>query len=347
MKLLITGGAGFIGCNAAARFIDQGHQVTIFDNLSRPGGKANLKWLQGQGRFKFVRGDLRKRTQVDAVVGRAKDLNAVLHFGGQVAVTTSIRDPREDFEINALGTFNVLEALRQRNAGRKAKTALLYASTNKVYGGMERIKVVLKKGRYQYRDFPQGIPEDYGLDFHSPYGCSKGAADQYVHDYGRIYGFPTVVFRQSCIYGYRQFGVEDQGWVAWFTIAAELGKTITLYGNGRQVRDVLFIDDLVDAYQLALRRIKQVAGGVYNIGGGSRNQLALLELLALLEKLGGKKVARHLGPWRPGDQPVFVCDIAKARRELGWQPKVGVVAGVKKLQIWVRENKNLFTGIGL
>ena len=342
MKLLITGGAGFIGCNAAARFIQGGHQVTVFDDLSRPGGKANLRWLQEQGRFKFLRGDIRKAAAVKKAVSGIKGLTAVLHFAGQVAVTSSVTDPRHDFEVNALGTFNVLEALREKNARSSPKAALLYASTNKVYGGMERINVVLRKGRYQYRDFPRGIPESYGLDFHSPYGCSKGAADQYVHDYGRIYKFPTVVFRQSCIYGYRQFGVEDQGWVAWFTIAAELGKPITVYGNGRQVRDVLFIDDLVDAYALALMRIKKAAGGVYNIGGGHQHQLSLLELLEQLEELTGRKVAKRFGPWRPGDQPVFVCDTAKARRELGWKPKVGIKEGVRKLHAWVRENRGLF-----
>jgi CDP-paratose 2-epimerase len=343
VKLLITGGAGFIGCNAAARFLRLGHQVTVFDNLSRPGGAANLKWLQGQGKLRFVRGDLRQRAQVDKAVAGVKGLTAILHFGGQVAVTTSVKDPRQDFEINALGTFNVLEALRQKNAKQRVKAAMLYASTNKVYGGMERVRVGLKNGRYQYKDYPKGIPEAYGLDFHSPYGCSKGAADQYVHDYGRIYGFPTVVFRQSCIYGYRQFGVEDQGWVAWFTIAAELGKPITLYGNGRQVRDVLFIDDLIDAYALALRKIKKVAGGIYNIGGGHRQQLSLLDLLALLERQTGKKIRTSFGPWRPGDQPVFVCDISKAQRELGWKPKVSVGAGVAKLHAWVQANRQLFT----
>jgi CDP-paratose 2-epimerase len=348
MKLLVTGGAGFIGCNAAARFLGAGHSVTVFDDLSRPGGAANLRWLKSHGAFKLVRGDIRSRAQVQRALKGVKGLSAVLHFAGQVAVTSSVRDPRHDFEVNALGTFNVLEALRLANQARRgaAKAALIYASTNKVYGGMSGIKVQLRQGRYQYRDYPQGIPEAYGLDFHSPYGCSKGAADQYVHDYGRIYGFPTVVFRQSCIYGYRQFGVEDQGWVAWFTIAAELGLPITLYGNGRQVRDVLFIDDLVDAYALALKRIKKAAGGVYNIGGGQRHQLSLLELCRQLEGLTGRRLVKRFGPWRPGDQPVFVCDISKARRELGWKPKVGVTEGVGKLHAWVRENRALFARAG-
>jgi CDP-paratose 2-epimerase len=346
MTVLITGGAGFIGCNAAARFIRQGHQVTVFDNLSRPGTPNNLKWLATVGRFKFVKGDVRNAKAIAAAVRGVKGLDAVLHYAGQVAVTTSVRDPREDFDINALGTFNVLEAVRLAQPQGKAKSgkkiALLYSSTNKVYGGMEDIKVVLRKGRYQYKDLPKGIPEDRLLDFHSPYGCSKGAADQYVRDYGRIYGFPTVVFRQSCIYGYRQFGVEDQGWVAWFTIAAELGKPITLYGNGRQVRDVLFIDDLIDAYQMALKNIKKCAGQVYNIGGGHRNQMSLLELLAHLEGLAGRKIKTSFADWRPGDQPVFVCDIAKAKRDFGWSPKVSVKQGVTKLHGWVAANRDLF-----
>ncbi|MGH7442614.1 MAG: SDR family NAD(P)-dependent oxidoreductase, partial [bacterium] len=310
MKVLITGGAGFIGCNAAARFMTQGHAVTVYDNLSRPGTLENLKWLRSKGSLAFVRGDVRDAGRIAGTVGGIKGLGAVLHYAGQVAVTTSVTDPREDFEINALGTFNVLEAVRRAQPkGASKKIALLYSSTNKVYGGMEDIKVVKRDGRYQYRDLPRGIPEGRLLDFHSPYGCSKGAADQYVRDYGRIYGFPTVVFRQSCIYGYRQFGVEDQGWVAWFTIAAELGKPITLYGDGMQVRDVLFIDDLVDAYQAALKNLKRCAGQVYNIGGGSGNQLSLLELLELLRGLTGRPIRTSFGPWRPGDQPVFVGDI--------------------------------------
>jgi CDP-paratose 2-epimerase len=343
MKVFITGGAGFIGCNAASRFLKQGHAVTVFDNLSRPGTPANLKWLQGQGRLKFIKGDVRDPKAVHRALLSVKGLDAVLHYAGQVAVTTSVVDPREDFDINASGTFNVLEALRLAQPKKGKKIALLYSSTNKVYGGMEDIKVVLKGGRYQYKGLPHGIPEDRLLDFHSPYGCSKGAADQYVHDYGRIYGFPTVVFRQSCIYGYRQFGVEDQGWVAWFTIAAELGKPITIYGNGRQVRDVLFIDDLIDAYQLALKRIDKAGGGIYNIGGGHRNQLSLLELLDYLRGLTGKPIKTGYGPWRPGDQPVFVCDIAKARRDFGWAPRVGVKEGVGRLHAWVKENRSLFT----
>jgi len=232
----------------------------------------------------------------------------------------------------------LLEAIRRR----RQPPRLFFTSTNKVYGGMEDIQVVEKGGRYQYRDFAKGIPKGRLLDFHSPYGCSKGAADQYVRDYSRIYRFPTVVFRQSCIYGYRQFGVEDQGWVAWFTIAAALGKPITVYGDGKQVRDILFIDDLCDAYLAAFKKIGKTGGQVYNIGGGHKNQMSLRELLAFLEEFLGKKVPVGKGPWRPGDQPVFVCDIAKAKREFGWEPKVSVKDGVRKLHAWVMQNKALF-----
>jgi CDP-paratose 2-epimerase len=342
-KALVTGGAGFIGCNMSRRLMKDGWQVTIFDNLSRPGTRNNLKWLQSQGSFRFIKGDVRQKAQVAKALAAAGRPDAVFHYAGQVAVTTSVTDPREDFEINALGTFNVLEALRLALPKTvKGRPALFYSSTNKVYGGMEDIKIVERGGRYQYKDLPKGIPEGRLLDFHSPYGCSKGTADQYVRDYSRIYRFPTVVFRQSCIYGYRQFGVEDQGWVAWFTIAAALGKPLTIYGDGKQVRDVLFIDDLCDAYLQAFRHLGKTAGQVYNIGGGAGNQMSLLELLAFLERFLGRPIPRTKGDWRPGDQPVFVCDIAKAKREFGWAPKVGAREGVRRLHGWVMEHKALF-----
>ncbi len=266
------------------------------------------------------------------------DLDVALHLAAQVAVTTSVAEPREDFEINALGTFNVLEAVRVN----KLKPVLIYASTNKVYGGMTDIRTVERNGRYEYADLPQGIGEERLLDFHSPYGCSKGAADQYVRDYARIYGLRTVVFRQSCIYGYRQFGVEDQGWVAWFTIAAALGKPITIYGDGKQVRDVLFVEDLAGAYDLAVQKINVASGQVYNIGGGAQQCMSLLELLAMIERFFGKKIERSHSDWRPGDQPVFVCDISKAQRELGWKPKASVEEGVRRLYDWVVANRSLF-----
>jgi CDP-paratose 2-epimerase len=227
----------------------------------------------------------------------------------------------------------------------KLDPVLIYSSTNKVYGGMEDIRVRERGGRYEYANLPRGIAEDRLLDFHSPYGCSKGAADQYVRDYHRIYGLRTVVFRQSCIYGYRQFGVEDQGWVAWFTIAAALGRPITIYGDGKQVRDVLFVDDLVMAFERAIKSIDKAVGGVYNIGGGPSQCLSLLELLRLLERMFGRKIERSFSDWRPGDQPVFVCDITKARRELGWRPTIGVEEGVRRLHQWVTSNQELFADV--
>ncbi|MFC1618193.1 NAD-dependent epimerase/dehydratase family protein, partial [Patescibacteria group bacterium] len=244
---------------------------------------------------------------------------------------------------NLVGTFNVLEAIRET----KADPILIYSSTNKVYGGMTEVKTREVNGQYQYVDFPNGIPEDRFLDFHSPYGCSKGAADQYVRDYARMYGMRTVVFRQSCIYGCRQFGVEDQGWVAWFTIASMFDKPITIYGDGKQVRDVLFVGDLLNAFDLAIQNIDRTAGEIYNIGGGPKNQLSLLELIDLLEKFFKKKISYSFADWRPGDQPVFVCDIRKALKSFGWTPVINVQSGIEKLSKWVSKNRDLFPDLGI
>jgi CDP-paratose 2-epimerase len=338
MKYLVTGGAGFIGCNAVQRWLALGHSVVVLDDLSRRGGEANLAWLQRQpGELVFERVDIRDVAALDAALARHKDVQVVLHLAAQVAVTTSVQDPRHDFEVNALGTFNLLESIR-----RHAKEAvLLYASTNKVYGGLESEGVEEHAGRYRFRR-PTGIPETQPLDFHSPYGCSKGAADQYVRDYARIYGMRTVCFRQSCIYGYRQFGVEDQGWVAWFTIAAVTGQPLTIYGDGKQVRDLLFVEDLCDAYDAAVARAEALRGAVLNLGGGPEHTLSLLELLAMLEELTGRPLRPRFAEWRPGDQPVFVADISAAKAALGWQPKVDVRTGVRRLYAWVEENRALF-----
>jgi len=336
-KILVTGGAGFIGSNLCARYLKRGDKVALFDNLSRMGSRENLRWLESLGGgLEVVIGDV--RVNVGQLRDALKDVDVVFHLAGQVAVTTSVLNPREDFEINALGTFNVLEAVRE--SGRKP--VLFYSSTNKVYGSMEDLAVIELNGRYAYKDFPQGIGEDRILDFHSPYGCSKGCADQYVCDYARIYGLRTVVFRKSCIYGYRQFGIEDQGWVAWFAIAALLKRKINIFGNGKQVRDVLFIEDLLDAYDLALRNIGTTAGRVYNIGGGPNNQLSLFELVRFLEGEFGRKIELEFHNWRPGDQPVFCCDISKANKEFGWEPRTGYKEGVNKLAEWIKDNKALF-----
>jgi CDP-paratose 2-epimerase len=337
MKWLITGGAGFIGCNAASRLARDGHAVLVADDLSRRGSATNLAWLQGQGIADFIEVDVRDASRVEDLLQRHRDVDVVLHLAAQVAVTTSVADPRHDFEVNALGTFNVCEAVR--NAAPHA--ILLNASTNKVYGSMDEVAVIERDGRYAYADLPWGVSERQPLDFHSPYGCSKGVGDQYVHDYARIYGLRTVTFRQSCIYGPRQFGVEDQGWVAWFTIAAVLGKPITVYGTGKQIRDLLWVDDLVDAYLAAVANIDTAAGGVYNLGGGPENTLSLLELIAQLGSSTGRPITPTFGPLRPGDQPVFVCDVRRARAELGWAPKTGVPSGVAQLLAWVEANADV------
>ncbi len=265
-KWIITGAAGFIGCHAASRFHQAGDEVVLVDNLSRRGAEANLGWLRGQGVSQFYQADVRDADALRDILAQHADADAVLHLAAQVAVTTSVQDPRHDFEVNALGTFNVLEAVRNAAAGRPA---VLYASTNKVYGGMESVRIVEKDGRYAYADDPQGMDESRPLDFHSPYGCSKGTGDQYVIDYSRIYGMKTVTFRQSCIYGTRQFGIEDQGWIAWFCVAATTGQPFTIYGDGKQIRDALWIDDLIDCLRAGLgadrrgrraRRSTSVAG---------------------------------------------------------------------------------------
>jgi len=338
MKYLVTGGAGFIGCNAVQRWLRAGHVVVVVDDLSRRGADANLAWLQGQGgQLVFEKVDIRDAAALAASVARHRDAAVVLHLAAQVAVTTSVVNPRHDFEVNALGTFNLLEAMRQH----APEAVLLYASTNKVYGGLEAEGVEEHAGRYRFRR-PGGIPETQPLDFHSPYGCSKGAADQYVRDYARIYGLRTVCFRQSCIYGYRQFGVEDQGWVAWFTIAAVTGQPVCIYGDGKQVRDLLFVDDLCDAYDAAVARADALRGAVFNLGGGPDHTLSLLELVAMLEELTGRPLHPRFSDWRPGDQPVFVADISRASTALGWRPLVDVRTGVKRLHGWVRDNRALF-----
>jgi CDP-paratose 2-epimerase len=337
VRYLVTGGAGFIGSNAVARLKARGDEVVVVDNLSRAGTVANARWLAERYDVGITQIDLRQGDAIAECVAEIRP-DVVLHCAGQVAVTTSVTNPRRDFEDNALGTFNLLEAVRLRAPA----AIVLYTSTNKVYGGMEDVGIELHEGRYRYVDLPDGCDELRPLDFHSPYGCSKGAADQYMHDYARIYGLRTVIFRQSCIYGYRQFGVEDQGWVAWFTIRAALGDAVTIFGDGRQVRDLLFIDDLVEAFLAAVERIDVSAGRIYNIGGGAANQMSLLDLVGQLERLSGRPLRVKYAGWRPGDQRIFVCDTRKARRELGWSPRVSCSEGIERLYRWVDSNRSLF-----
>ncbi|MFH1183817.1 MAG: GDP-mannose 4,6-dehydratase [Chloroflexota bacterium] len=338
-KYLVTGGAGFIGSNYVNRLLQRGEQVVIYDNLSRLGAKANISWLEaafGKRAVQLVEADVVDAGQLAA---SARGADVVVHLAGQVAVTTSVTHPRQDFEANALGTFNALEAARLSGND----PVFIYASTNKVYGGMDDVKIVELPTRWQYAALEYGCPETQALDFHSPYGCSKGAGDQYVRDYARIYGLPTVVFRQSCIYGPRQFGVEDQGWLAWMIIAAVTGRQITIYGDGKQVRDVLHVDDLLDSYDLAVAKIDNARGRVYNIGGGPRNVLAVwAEFGSLLEELLGRKIPVAHADWRPGDQRVFYSDVRKAQRELGWEPRIGLADGIRRLLEWVQGNKDVF-----
>lgn len=340
MNILITGGAGFIGCNLAEHFLKKGSRVALIDNLSRPGTEQNLQWLkknyQQTGRLTFIPGDVRDATIFDEPVQQAE---VIFHLAAQVAVTSSITDPRTDFETNVGGTINLLEAIRKHCID----PIVFYTSTNKVYGGLPDVVVVEKKSRYEFRDFPYGIPEEHPLDFHSPYGCSKGAADQYVRDYARIYDLRSVVFRMSCQYGTRQFGNEDQGWVAHFVISALKGNQLTIFGNGKQVRDILYIDDLIRAFELALQHIDTTQGQIYNIGGGPQFTLSLLELIAYLGEQIGHSISIRFTDLRPGDQPVYVSDIRCAKKDFGWEPRISPQQGIDSLITWTRKNKHLFS----
>ena len=339
-KILITGGAGFIGSNLANNLISQGHRVIIFDNLSRSGCESNLAWLKqkhGSNSFQLIESNV---SDFEAIKDAAQGVDRLYHFAGQVAVTTSQINPRQDFVDNALGTFNALEAARL--VGNDP--IFIYSSTNKVYGGMEEVEITEGETRYQYADLPYGISEDYPLDFHSPYGCSKGAGDQYTRDYARIFGLRTVVARQSCIYGYRQFGIEDQGWLAWFIIAAQKGIPITIFGNGKQVRDVLFIDDLIDFYDAIVRNISKAAGQIYNVGGGIENSISIWhEFSEMIEEFLDDRIQVKFSDWRSGDQPVYISDIHKAERDLGWTPKISAREGIRFLFDWIKENQELFS----
>jgi CDP-paratose 2-epimerase len=341
MKILITGGAGFIGVNSAHYYAKKGHRVVIFDNLSREGSSKNLEWIQGECDIDFFKGDLRKFLDLIDVFRSNGKFDLIIHLAAQVAVTTSVSNPCEDFEINAIGTFNLLEATRRYSPN----ATFIYSSTNKVYGEMEDLNIIQNNGRYMYKDLVRGVDETRNLDFHSPYGCSKGAADQYCRDYYRIYGLKTIVLRQSCIYGYRQFGIEDQGWIAWFCIATVLDKSITIYGDGKQVRDVLFIDDLIKAFDLAYKKRKRAAGQIYNIGGGPENTMSLHELIKLIENLKGEKISLSYDAWRPGDQKIYVGNISRAKEELDWEPMVKPVRGVKMLYEWVNTNKEMLKSL--
>ncbi len=314
-RVLITGGAGFLGVNAAAHLIKQGWHATLLDNLSRPGTERNLKWLLTRypARATFVKEDVRN---ADALAAHVKDHDAILHLAAQVAVTTSLVDPNTDFDVNARGTLNVLEAARKHNP----EAPFVFASTNKVYGKLE------------HKDGP--CAETQPIDFHSPYGCSKGAADQYVRDYARCFGMNTVVLRQSCIYGAHQYGTEDQGWVAHFVHSILRDRPLTIYGDGTQVRDLLDARDLCALYALVIDKIAITRGEVYNVGGGAENARNLIEVIDQIGELTGRKPQFSFSEWREGDQAYYVSDIAKAKRELGWEPKIDFDAGLRDLIGW-------------
>jgi CDP-paratose 2-epimerase len=339
LHVIVTGGAGFIGSNVAAAFLRDGHRVTVFDNLQRPGSERNLEWLLTMphaAELRFVGGDVRDADLVRSVVG-ARDVHLVFHFAAQTAVTTSLVAPREDLEVNVVGTHNVLEAVRTSLA--PLPPMLFYTSTNKVYGALTHRPVEELATRYRFAD-PEldgtGVSEQEPLDFHSPYGCSKGAADQYVRDYARIYDLRTVVFRMSCVYGPRQFGNEDQGWVAHFMHAIARDELLSIYGDGKQVRDLLYIDDLVRAFKLAALRIENTAGNTYNMGGGPSNTISIwCELRPLLEELAGRRLEATMRDWRPADQPVYVSDTRRAERDFGWRPDVEIGQGLRRLWAWV------------
>jgi CDP-paratose 2-epimerase len=334
MDVLITGGCGFLGTNMTRALLERGDRVRVLDNLSRRGTERNLDYMQselGSMPLEVLREDIRDAEAVERAVA---DCDVVIHLAAQVAVTTSVEEPREDFDINATGTLNVLEGARRA----ERRPAVLFSSTNKVYGGMEDVVVEEGERRYSYGELPHGVSEEHPLDFHSPYGCSKGAADQYVRDYARIYGLRTVVFRTSCLYGPHQFGNEDQGWVAHFVISAVKGEPLTIYGDGKQVRDVLYVDDAIAAYVAALENLDHAAGEVYNLGGGPEKSVSLLEFMETLEGVVGQPIAHDFADWRPGDQRIYLSDVRRLERELGWNARMGVEDGVRALLGWVTSN---------
>ncbi|MFH1235700.1 MAG: GDP-mannose 4,6-dehydratase [Parcubacteria group bacterium] len=340
MKLFITGGCGFLGSNLAAYAMKRGDELTVFDSLYRNGSIDNLQWLRSQGDFQFIHGDIRNANDVDTTV-RTVSPDAIFHLAGQVAMTTSIANPRMDFEVNALGSHNLLEAVRLYAPG----AALIYSSTNKVYGDLEQYAYRETDTRYECTDRPSGFDETTPLNFHSPYGCSKGAADQYMLDYARIFGLKTVVFRHSSMYGGRQFATYEQGWIGWFcqqAVATKRGllkEPFTISGNGKQVRDVLHADDMISLYFSALSHIATAKGKAFNIGGGIENSLSLLELFSLLEEFAEVKLEyTKLAP-RESDQRVFVADLSRARQLLGWHPCVTARQGIKQMLEWVSQPK--------
>lgn len=337
MKLLITGGCGFLGSNLAAHALEQGYEMVIFDNLYRTGSVANLAWLQQQGKFKFEHGDIRNHNDITRIIHHFQP-EIIFHLAGQVAMTTSITNPRMDFEVNALGTLNLLEAVRLSIP----ETPIIYSSTNKVYGDLEQFSYQETTTRYECIEKPSGFDEAVPLSFHSPYGCSKGATDQYMLDYARIYGLRTVVFRHSSMYGGRQFATYDQGWVGWFCQKAIeiqtrlLKEPFSISGNGKQVRDVLHADDMIILYFKTIASIDHAKGQAFNIGGGIENSLSLLELFDLIAKQINITMSYSKLPPRESDQRVFVADLTKVNEIIGWKPSIDREEGIKKMLEWTK-----------
>ena len=335
MRLLIIGGCGFLGSNLASHGIKEGYDVTVFDNLSRIGASQNLEWLQSIGKFSFVHGDIRNRNDVENII-RGKEYDAVFQLAGQVAMTTSIENPYKDFQTNTMGTLHVLDAIRRFSPS----TAMFFSSTNKVYGDLEQYQYRETEKRYVCDEWVNGFDESVPLDFRSPYGCSKGAADQYMLDYARIFGLKTVVFRHSSMYGGRQFATYDQGWIGWFCQKAHEKKrcpeceAFTISGNGKQVRDILHAEDMINLYYTALSKVDKIAGNVFNIGGGMEQSMSLLELFDELEEQMGVKLEYvKLAP-RISDQKIFVADNKKIKEAIGWEPKVKAKEGIRRMLEW-------------
>lgn len=340
MKILITGGCGFLGSNLAAYGIENGYEITVLDNLSRIGAANNLQWLNSLGTVTFCHGDIRSKNDIEEIFKQNR-FDAVFHLVGQVAMTTSIENPYKDFEINAMGAMNVLDSLRKYSPS----TAIFFSSTNKVYGDLEQYHYREADTRYICEEFPNGFDESVPLDFHSPYGCSKGAADQYMLDFSRIFGIKATVFRHSSMYGSRQFATYDQGWVGWFCQKAieqyhnPCAEPFTISGNGKQVRDILHAKDMINLYYTALENTDKVCGAAYNVGGGMEQSLSLLELFGLLNELLGIKLRYTKLPPRQSDQKVFVADITKINQKIGWQPQITAHQGVETMIDWVQKLK--------
>jgi len=346
-SILITGGCGFIGANCADYYAKKGYKVLVYDNLSRQGARQNLAWLKKEKDFIFIKGDVRNDKKLLEVFRKYRP-ERVLHLAAQVTMVTSVKNPREDFQVNALGSFNVLDAMRKTGS----KAPAIYSSTNKVMGALDYLPVRSDSKKYYFKNI-RGVDESFPLDFHGPYGCSKGCGDQYFLDFARIFGLNTIVFRQSGIYGPRQFGIEEQGWLAWFCNNLVFNRPVTIYGDGRQVRDVLYVADLISAYESAFRNFKKTRGKAYNIGGGPKFAISILELFEILEKLEGKKGSNgrkfkySYDDWRPGDQKVYISGVGRAKKDFGWSPKISPKKGVKMLYEWINANKKLIKEAGV